>query len=83
MQQETYFACSSDLNFLGILTLKYFMIPSKSWDRSSFLTIMRRASDTWNMVSVPWSMNTSRTRNTRNRGNLAEKRVRNHWEANM
>ena len=35
------------------------------------------------MVSMPWSMKTSRTLKTRKRGNFAEKRVRNHWLAYM
>ena len=47
MTPKTYLACSSDLSLFGMLTLKYFIMPSKSCASNSFLTIMRRARDTF------------------------------------
>ena len=42
---------AAHLRRFGMLTLKYFMMPSKSWAKRSFFTIISNPNDTWILCS--------------------------------
>ena len=53
------------------------------WNLKRLQELLLKNYLTWNIISTPWRRKTSRTLKTRKRGNLAEKRVKNHWLAYM